>query len=78
MSFTPTKQQLEELGFELNELGYDKFATPLIFLTYRQNTWLIWTKPLQFMWEQDNHFRNFYPQSIEDLKTLIKILTPPN
>ena len=76
--FTPTKQHLEELEFELNELWYEKYVTSLTFLTYKKNTWLIWTKPLQFMWEQDNRFRNFYPQSIDDIKTLIKMLTPPN
>ena len=76
MSFTPTKQELEELGFEWDEMWCAKFITPITFITYTKNTWLLWTKPIQIMWEQDNRFRNFYPRSLSDLKTIIEVFNP--
>lgn len=74
--FLPTKEELEELGFEIWEHGYAKFATSLTFITFTRNSWLIWTKPMEYMWESGNRFRNIYPKSIEDIKTLITLLTP--
>ena len=71
--FTPTKEQLEELWFTTNIYG-----------TYQLT---IWEAPFDVIltsydWtlfiELTEHRRKIYPQSIEDIQTLIKLLTPPN
>ena len=78
-TFIPTKEELEEMGFEGNEEWLAKFATPQTFVCFLHgNTWLIWTKPMVYMGEWINDiFRNIYPQSIEDIKTLTRIMTAP-
>lgn len=69
--FTPTKQQLEELG--LHEVK----STDL----YLYKVFCDWWNRLYFntktkKWDLD--WKVLYPQSIDDIKTLIRMLTPTN
>lgn len=73
MSFTPTKEQLEELGFvpvindwEIEWWDYEKDRD----LSYFPES----------EWQQTAYAYNyvdFYPKSLDDLQTLIRLLTPP-
>ena len=69
--FTPTKEQLEELGFKYwnvrCQLQIDKPPFD-IWLSY----W--WGFFIQ-IWDEN---RKVYPQSIEDIQTLIRLLSPNN
>lgn len=72
MSFTPTKEQLEELGFSEDSLDYYPMYTLnkddyIVYNTDRKSFWYsVWLLIVPT-----------YPQSLEDLKTLIRLLTPP-
>ena len=67
--FTPTKKELEELGFEIDVYYEWKFwyaftkVWPYIEYKWFKNMWKVW-------------MRQFYPESLEDIKTLIRLLTP--
>lgn len=72
--FIPSKQELEELGF--NE--YDDWV-------FTSDDFWWWRKPYNikfydnewFLWDDLYHLEDMiYPQSLEDIKTLIRLLTP--
>lgn len=66
MTYTPTKEELEELGFiEWFENKVLRTHSGNIYYEYLYDKWLFGQKMI-------------YPQSLEDIKTLIKLLTPPN
>lgn len=88
MSFTPTKEQLEELGFKdtsykvkdvLNvQFSSKKFdyGQSQIIADFRAG-WVVFEL---YVYDQDNdteQFTRLYPKSLEDLKNLIRYLTPP-
>ena len=76
MTYIPKTEELEKIGFESNEKWYAKYITSLTFITFTKNTWLLGTKPIEFMGETDHRFRNIYPKSISDLENLIEIFSP--
>lgn len=67
MTYIPTKEELEEMGFLFDGGNYTKLFGS-VKLTYTQFSFILWNF--------DKYFKEFYPQSLEDLKTLIRILTP--
>lgn len=63
--FIPSKEELEELGFEKSAYS-DTFIYIMkkqTCINFFENKWYVW-------WIQ------FFPQSIEDIKTLTRLLTP--
>ena len=60
--FTPTKKSLEELWFEF------------IWKNWRWYFNKKWITQITY----DNWIFYYFPQSIEDIQILIKLLTPPN
>ena len=82
MSFTPTKEQLEELWFyEIHEWT-DDWREKYIW----SYVWNSWSKYPIYIAYTDNEFElwltsfisNVYPKSIEDIQTLIRLLSPNN
>lgn len=85
MSFTPTKKQLEEFGF-IEERDYfvyhsklrDEFRNPVITISAKEKHEGIY---VHFNTRIENNSfdisRMLFPQSLEDLKTIIRLLTPP-
>lgn len=65
--FTPSKQELEELGFEENNNYYCN-------IFWNHMVWIVWNIDKR---EWTIESVPFYPQSLDDLKTLIRLLTPP-
>ena len=79
MSFTPTKESLEELGFK-EWIWWDMIYTWITFQIRAEIT-QSWSKFTQVMVNHMWHTAyksEVYPKSIEDIQTLIKLLTPPN
>lgn len=74
--FTPTKKSLEELGFKIIDFWHWFLAT------YETESWIAdieynsldekWTKYV----EDKIYLQVFYPDSIEDIQTLIRLLSP--
>lgn len=74
MSFTPTKEQLEELGFiKYNDVFIKKINTEFIEI---YDFWIYVSHPVIGL-----SYNTGLPivgiQSLEDIRTLIKLLTPP-
>ena len=69
-NFTPTKEELEVLGFDDHPIcdGSERLfirkdsKMNIEYDTYKK-MWRLW-------------YKQIYPQSLEDIKTLIRILTP--
>lgn len=80
--YTPTKKELEEFGFEESHYEFrytfDKFDNSIFITSYWFEYLENWYKErLKWHWYLWNNFDiPIYPQSLEDLKTLIRILTP--
>ena len=76
MTYIPTKETLFELGFE--QLENKSFV--LYEDEEKQYAYLYYNHPDDmFSWYIASFFVNnisFYPQSIEDIRTLIRLLTP--
>lgn len=69
--YTPTKEELEELGF------VSQWNNIWLYVTLE--SWLIthWENTTGFHLEDEaTTGSEFYPQSLEDIKTLIRLLTP--
>lgn len=64
MNYTPTKEELEELWFK--DRWYI-FIRKSIRYAISANMWYIGSFEIRYQ---------FYPQSLEDIKTLIRLLTP--
>lgn len=67
--FTPTKQELEELNF-------------IPVMEAWEIEWWDYEKDRDLSYFPDSEsfaykYVDFYPQSLDDLKTLIRLLTPP-
>ncbi len=76
MTYTPTKEELEELGFEQLDT-----KTYIIFKDEKKDSaFLYYNHPddMPHWYRTSFHVNNihFYPSSLDDLKTLIRILTP--
>ncbi len=67
--FTPTPTELKELGFENEEecFFHDTGNHFTIQYDFIDNEWLLVSVDDE---------TEFYPQSLEDIKTLIKLFTP--
>lgn len=75
MTFSPTKEQLEELGFNITAYSSDLWLSINTAIAYTDKyKWKIIIES----WDWIDVSSDFYPQSIEDIQTLIKLLTPPN
>lgn len=74
MTFQPTKQQLEELGFKL--MNYEFYSEYELYLNDCSITYSEDRKTVSIN-ASDRWWHSGYPQSIDDLKTLIRILNPP-
>lgn len=89
MSFNPTKQQLEELGFKdvsfnINDTKITRFTSKRfdygqsqIFAEFR--AW--WVVFELYIFNQDEDFEQstrLFPESIDDIRTLIRLLSPNN
>lgn len=77
MSFTPTKEQLEELGFK-ESIWWDMIYTTIAFQIRAEITqsWSKFTQVMiNHMWHTAYQFE-IYPSSIEDIQTLIRLLSP--
>ena len=77
--FTPTKQQLKELGFKQDEFWEFKLCIKQDFCSWYIHCeysfiikWYIFSFSIQWAWIV------IYPQSIEDIKTLIRLLNHNN
>ena len=70
--FTPTKEELEELGFKQWDDVYI-----LEHRTFQVEVFNWWISVSHFvLWRKEWKSLPVYPQSLEDLKTLIRLLTP--
>lgn len=67
MIFQPTKQQLEELGFTEKYWEYSRVFGSCK-LTYVQSSFILWNL--------DWYMKQFYLESIDNIKTLIRLLSP--
>lgn len=71
--FTPTKQQLEELGITWDYIDsmYKIWIISVILWNYQTTD----NQEYRYFigWEVE-----FYPESIEDIQTLIRLLSPNN
>lgn len=74
MSFTPTKEHLEELGFT-NNPEFPSIYTRNNEDSERFSNKITYSFVTRYFYIWDSFL---YPQSIEDIQTLIKLLTPPN
>lgn len=77
--FTPTKKSLEELGFK--QWNFWNYEYQWLHFKVKIEITQSWSKftqvSLNYMWHQI-HQSEFYPQSIEDIQTLIRLLSPNN
>ena len=74
MTYQPTKEELEELGFlsaSAHEVFFPFWDWGGIECLNLRSFWV--TKD---RYSDENTSTRIYPQSIEDLKSLIRILTP--
>ena len=79
-TYIPTKEELEELGFNvLRWLKGDDYdfilsikKTKYRILYFWKHEWDAWF----FALDDHSEWTKIFPQSLEDIKTLIRILTP--
>ena len=70
--FTPTKKSLEELGFYTNKSYSYVYISDEVNIYYdpiQNHRWSIFSKKKTIV---------FYPDSIDDIQTLIRLLSPNN
>ena len=76
--FTPTKEQLEELGFKHSwniRKPHEWFiVTDSVRIRYFYNSWILETTEFSLI----PTLRAYQPQSIEDIQTIIRLLSPNN
>ena len=73
--FTPTKQDLEEMGFRVNDnyWGYEAFhKNPVISMFVAPDERLSC-----YIYDSEDFFQSMkvYPKSLQDIKSLIHLLT---
>lgn len=75
-TYIPTKEELESVGFKIHqfhdwflaEFSIEKWIVEIDYNS-RDNKWQKWEYDMERM-------KQFYPQSLEDIKKIIKLFTP--